>query len=333
MPKTPFFGDPLGDDLLALPAILSATMGLVPFSQRNVLVDNLFYNVGDLSAEEVALLTTEINVEGSILVVWPSPERKGMRLRKFDDHAELVDAPGQTITRFVVSGVGSSDLGGAALARTLANHVKEPVGAIVAGYGVADLWTEALGGWLVLGRANQFLHTVYAVADPALVETALDTGQEVFSSSFRNLSRLGIPGLDSDALAKADPLAHMVISDTKTIIKLLADPHRDIRFLLGHSKGCLSIAGALSSVALSRRDALIQKMRAIEVMTCGAVVQLPRGIARVRQYLGSLDWFGGMNSRQDVPHIMVEGAGHHLNTALPFAMDLAELLHADADAD
>lgn len=50
--------------------------------------------------------------------------------------------------------MGSSALGAAALARNVADHRRAPVAAIVAGLGLADVVTEALGGWFVFGAGN-----------------------------------------------------------------------------------------------------------------------------------------------------------------------------------
>lgn len=46
-----------------------------------------------------------------------------------------------------IAGVGSSALGAAAFARNVADGLGEPVAAVVSGYGLADVLTEALGGF------------------------------------------------------------------------------------------------------------------------------------------------------------------------------------------
>ena len=89
----------------------------------------------------------QTNIEGAILVVEPCADKASIRVQKFDTFDAFRSEPGDLLRHFTVAGVGSSDLGAAALARTLANHLDAPVGAIVAGYGLSDLLSEALGGW------------------------------------------------------------------------------------------------------------------------------------------------------------------------------------------
>jgi hypothetical protein len=50
-----------------------------------------------------------------------------------------------------ITGVGSSALGSAALAWDISVALQKPVLAIVAGYGVADVFLQALGGWFAFG--------------------------------------------------------------------------------------------------------------------------------------------------------------------------------------
>lgn len=42
---------------------------------------------------------------------------------------------------------------------------------------------------------------------------------------------------------------------------------------------------------------------------------------KVQQYLGALDWFGGMNSRLHVAHERIPKAWHHLNRGMPYHLD------------
>lgn len=294
-------------------ASLASHVGLGGVKQRNTVLDGLFYDVPNLSPAEVSALTREVNVEGSILVVWPTGARDGLGVTKFNDHAALVEAPGRMLQRFAIAGVGSSDLGAAAFARTVADRYGEPVGAIVAGYGVADLLSEALGGWFVLGGANRLMHTLHRPSGPA-------TGMPAMKGETAQAT------VDSVVADSATPT-----HDTIALYNVLTDPHREVRSIAGHSKGCLSIAAALSTLVGSGDGAAIEKARKARITTCGAVVSLPSVITNVGQYLGSIDWFGGLNSRPDVPFDRVDGAWHHLNTSLPFHMDFATVLEREPD--
>ncbi|MEM7671615.1 MAG: hypothetical protein AAF317_21260 [Pseudomonadota bacterium] len=179
------------------------------------------------------------------------------------------------------------------------------VGAIVAGYGVADLMTEALGGWFYFGAANR----ATAFINEATRKMAND--------------RLGHTPADRATIAS---MLDRSQSDTRTLLRLLIDPERDVKTLVGHSKGCLSIAFAFNHIAANAGPGEFEEFADIEVITTGAVVEMPAAMTRLRQYIGALDWFGGMNSVPGLPSIRVPQAWHHLNTELPMHMDLSQVL-------
>lgn len=64
----------------------------------------------------------------------------------------------------------------------------------------------------------------------------------------------------------------------------------------------------------------------LHVVTLGAVADLPPRFRRVHQFIGEMDWFGGMNSRLQGPHTRVPNAWHHLNTARPFHLPVEQVL-------
>ncbi len=267
---------------------------------RNAALDRMFYDVGNLTPEEYAMLIAETTLEGSILIVWPSGAKGDNGIGKFGTYRALRAQPGKLLRRFAIAGVGSSDVGAAAFARTVADRYDEPVGAIIAGYGVADLIAEALGGWFVLGAANRLMRAYHVAVD-------------------RTSPGAGGPGPGIGIWPGA--------GDSETLLRLLLDDDRRILSVAGHSKGSLSIAYALEKLA---GDATNWKARdramEMRITTAGAVVEFPNGFENVGQYLGSVDWFGRMNSRPGVDHETVPGAWHHLNTAYPMHMDFADIL-------
>lgn len=291
---------------------IGRSAALVALAQRrNVTLDRLFYDVGALSEAELGYLLGETVQEGAILVVHPRGARGSMSLAKHADHEHLRAAPGALLRHFAIAGVGSSDVGAAALARNLADHLGEPVGAIVAGYGLDDVVAEALGGWL--------LHA--AGAD---VRRRLHRGE---MSIERTKARYG-GALAPFERREAEPVAAATAGepDAATLLRLLLDADRAIETLLGHSKGCLAIALALEALSACRDAAALKRARAIRIVTAGAVVELPGGFTRARQFLGALDWFGGLNSRLGQAYIAVPGAWHHVNTALPLHMSVAGIV-------
>ncbi len=282
-----------------------------PTKLRNTALDVLFYDVGALTKAEFAFLVEETNFEGAILVVSPRGAQGEVSVEKYEDYATLRAAPGDLLTRFSIAGVGSSDVGAAAFARNLADHCGEPVGAIVAGYGVADVLAEGMGGWFVLGLGNRLLKLFH--------DTEAETGRvlDEFEGTVKGLS----PTTASEVAATVSGSL-----DAATLLRLLLDEDRHIKTLLGHSKGCLSIAYALEALALTREDRAIERAKDADIITLGAVVELPHGFQHAHQFLGTLDWFGGMNSRWSADCVRIPNAWHHLNTAIPLHMSVRDVL-------
>ena len=282
-------------DISTLP--LSETVQL-----RNTALDWLFYDVGSLTEDEFRHLYTETHEEGSIIVVHPRCETADMGVRKFENYQALRRAKGKLLKHFCIAGVGSSDVGAAALARNVADFYREPVGAIVAGYGVVDLLAEALVGWFVFGAANRLMKAFHDN------QQHLSQVMATLEGSARTLEH----STDFDAIRSGTGK-----TDSDTLLRLLLDEDRTIKTLVGHSKGCLSIAFALEALVLSGKQRQISKAKAAKIITMGAVVELPNGFDNSWQFLGALDWFGGLNSRFDKDHIKVPGAWHHLNPQIP----------------
>lgn len=278
--------------------------------QRNATMDQFFYDIGSLTEAEADGLMAETNTEGSIIVVFPREARGDVSYVKHQDYQALRDAPGPLLSRFSVAGIGSSDLGAAAFARNLADHYQEPVGAVIAGYGMMDAVAEGWGGWLALGMGKHLMRLAHdlEVQGKALLD-----------------------GLSpSRTAAEGDGLPSTGNPDCDTLLRLLLDDDREIKMLMGHSKGCLSIAFALQALAGYGDEKALSKAKSARIITTGSVVEIPGGFDNVVQFLGQLDWLGGMNSRPDKGWVSVPGAWHHSNTAYPMHMNIAEVL-AEAD--
>jgi len=304
-------------DRASLPGIMPWPMG-APLKARNAFLDRVFYNVGGLTPAEEAMLTGTTTREGRILIVHPAGERGANGVMPFDDHAAVRDSPGALLDQFCVAGVGSSDLGAAALARDIANATRKPVGAIVAGYGLLDLAAEGLGGWAYLGTMNRILAmmdtVVRADTDPEETTDASAPAETAAWSPVR-------PGAMLDA---------WITRDCATLRRFFADEDREIRLLVGHSKGCLSLADTMTRLDRAGDPAIRDKLARVRIVTTGAVVRFPAVCADVTQYLGEMDVLGACNSRGGLPRVMVPQANHHLNTQLPYHMSLTGVLrHAE----
>ncbi len=306
---------------MATPTELTKTLAMLPMKQRNAMLDGVFYDVGSLAAEEVGGLSPLVDREGSIVVVPPSGT--GRPIRHYRKALRFMNAEGDSIRAIAVAGVGSSVLGTAALARNVADATGFDVAGIVTGYGLTDLLTEALGGWFVFGVADRMrlaveqtversTSTLPQAAAPAVVE---DGGEGVRAESAMGLNGLQAPGMPGGY-------------DIATLVDILMARPARLELIVGHSKGSLMIDFVLEQFVEELEGDQHPLFEALEVVTFGAVVALPPQFRRVRQYLGALDWFGGMNSRLHLPHQRLAGAWHHLNRKLPYHLDAVSVLSA-----
>ena len=206
---------------------------------------------------------------------------------------------GPAIRAIAVAGVGSSALGTAALARSIADALDADVAGIVTGYGLSDMMSEALGGWFAFGAADRIRHTMeraFARMRPAALAESVTPG--------------------SDAAA------------TLAEILLAAPPKLDT--LVAHSKGSLVVAHALQRYVDDLEGDDSPLFKRLHIVTLGAVVGVPAEFKHVKQYLGAYDWFGGANSSLGVKHERVPGVSHHLNPGFPYHMRVAPLLNGGA---
>lgn len=266
----------------------------------NSSLDTVFYDVGALTSDERAGLLAYARPEGSILIVHPAAAGEDIRLlRPVDFVREQRSGTADPVTTVVIAGVGSSAVGTAALARDVADYLGTPVAGIVSGFGLADVVSEALGGWFVFGARNALREIVARFLDAFSLEDHV-----------------------RDPDTHADLKAHVAPEDTPnerflygspdstTLLYLLSRLGGRLRLLLGHSKGNYSIENALEGWP-GHPDAHL------DIVTLGAVIWFPPEFANLQQFIGEIDYFGMLNSRIFVQRIGVPGAWHSLNTAMP----------------
>jgi hypothetical protein len=193
----------------------------------NTSLDFVFYDIGALSAHEREEVSNHTSPLGEILVV--HPRRANTPLQHYTS-LEFVQkqkaATDETVSTLVVAGVGSSALGTACLARDIADYLGKPVAGIVSGFGLADVMTEALGGWFVFGAAN-------ALRD-GLARTLQSTGiddhvrhqksHEAIKKHFKQ------QGLNPEFFIYGNPAS-------TALLFLLSELGPKIKVLVGHSKG------------------------------------------------------------------------------------------------
>jgi hypothetical protein len=286
---------------LAAPAKLAdnafRAVALGDLQRRNAALDAVFYDVATISDEELPALAFWLAREGATILVPPS---RGGRLKVFLSATEFL-ASGQEVGALTVAGVGSSALGAAAFGRNVADAIGRPVAAVVSGYGLADVFTEALGGYFLFGALNSLRH----LFEP------LDAISKTFS-----LTEQAIEERDGVSWARGS-------RDTQTVIDLLRDAHFRPELVVGHSKGNLVISEALYTIeAIDDAQARALAGRTC-IVTVSARIGMPAAFRDVLDIMGEYDWFGALNSRPDIPaDIVVRGAWHSTNPEFPLGMGI-----------
>ena len=274
---------------------LVASLPFLAYKQRNLVLDNFFYDTASITLAERANFTPLVDREGSIVVVPPSNSDR--KIRHYKRALRFMNKEGPTICAIAIAGVGSSPLGTAALARAVADALDTDVAGIITGYGLSDVMAEALGGWFAFSAADRIRYTM-----------------EKFFERMRATMPAGIVTAEGDA-------SPSTLSEI-----LLADPP-ELEYLVTHGKGSLVASRALQQYVEDLEGDNSKLFKRLRITTLGAVVDLPTQFKSVKQYLGTLDWFGTANSNLGVTHERVPGAGHHLNQGLLYHMSVTSLLN------
>ncbi|MEL6237206.1 MAG: hypothetical protein AAFQ90_01295 [Pseudomonadota bacterium] len=274
----------------------------------NTALDELFYDIDALGADEKAQLRRRDKIEGMILEVGPSWQPS---LRVWD-HLSQCDNLASRYRAITVAGVGSSALGAAALARNTADALNGTTLAVVSGQGLADLTSEAVGGYFLFGGLNAMRHS--------------------FQSASRGVDALWAmnPWMKAPQAPQMDPGEGFQLArfsaDVKALTKLLAG-RVGADWLVGHSKGNLVISEALYALRGRFPDRFESVAREVPIVTFGARIAMPTQVQTVIDVMGDLDSFGAMNSRPDIGvDVTVPNAWHHTNTRLPFHVPVTKVL-------
>jgi hypothetical protein len=298
----------------------------------NQAADRFFYDVGNLEPSEWESLSPLAELKGTILVVSPRAARRADKLRHYPSALRFMLEEGESIKAIAVAGVGSSVLGTASLARSVADSSGWDVAGVVTGYGLADLVVESLGGFYYYGGIDRLRYEFELILDRLLTPAAPAT--PTGAAGTRSSLAPGYPLGSWDALGNSDVRALYDV--------LLAGPPR-LRLLVGHSKGNLLISFVLNHLkddlgerALRLRESRHPLFDHLTLVTLGAVVDIPTAAfaMETHQFLGQLDWLGQINSDRSPPffgtipieHEMIPGAGHHLNPRFPCPLSVADAL-------
>jgi hypothetical protein len=275
-------------------------LSLETLRRRNTTLDALFYDVKSVTADEAFYISDCLAAEGAILIV---PPTGGPPLKLCDTLDDFLMAGGPKIDTLAVAGVGSSALGSAAFARNIADAIDKPVAVVISGYGLADVMTEAMGGYFLFGYLNSVRHS-FEMLDELF-------GRPQFGAA---------PKLSAEKLSQAS-------LDTQTLKALLSDTRLSFSLLLGHSKGNLVVSEALYSLRNSDKERLAAVAESCKIVTLSARIAMPPEFKDVVDVMGEWDWFGEINSRTTIASDeVVAKAWHHTNTELPNHLPVTEVL-------
>lgn len=274
----------------------------------NSALDGMFYDVSTLSTTERQLLKRSGKVEGMILEVGPSWEPS---LRVWNRLSQCNDLEKQYCA-ITVAGVGSSAIGAAALARNVADALRGKVLAVVSGHGLADIASEAMGGFFLFGGLNAMRHGVQSTNRTMDAMWAMN------------------PWLKKPKVEVVDPGQSFQLAkfseDVKALLELLCGKV-DADWLVGHSKGNLVISEALYALRAQDKERFEQVASSVPIVTFGARIAMPTEVENVIDVMGDLDNLGALNSRPDIGvDVTVPNAWHHTNTRMPFHVPVTKVL-------
>jgi hypothetical protein len=275
---------------------------LEPWRFRNSSLDAMFYDIKTLTSDEAFYISDSIAAEGMLMIVPPSGQ--GM-LTLCDSVDEYVLRGGRDVHVMAVAGVGGSATGAAAFARNVADAVNAPVAAVVSGYGLGDILSEALGSGFLFGPLGFLRHNFEVIDD--LV------GRPQLGDYMRHKTTASAPRKSS--------------LDTDTVEALLMNDKLDFQLITGHSKGNLIIAEALRSLESDAPERLQALGKTLKLISFSTRISVPAAIEPPLAIMGEMDWYGELNATAPATHIIrVPRSGHSTNSDVPGALKVTSLL-------
>ncbi|MBF0135596.1 MAG: hypothetical protein H7833_14115 [Magnetococcus sp. DMHC-1] len=235
------------------------------------LIDILFYDLVALS--DMELLQVADAKEGEILVVSPGFGMGEIPVYPTVDTFLEACSGDKAVDTVVIAGVGSSAAGTAAFAKNVANVLDRRVAGIVSSLGWRDVFSQGLKGLTAEGFSERINATLQ-----------FWTGllREVTSDVFwGQMVRFRLKGSYVEG-----------IPESEILLQILRRNQKQMRTLVGHSKGSLSIANALFGL---RGENAIENTR-LNVVTFGCGVNVPNQYTNIFQYIGTWDMLGITNT-------------------------------------
>lgn len=287
-----------------------------PIRSRNICLDCRYYDTDSLTVDERKKLLEMPDYEGSIIVVRPTGSSES--IQHYDNAEQFIRRVGHTVGAIAVAGVGSSILGTAALARNVADAKQIDVAGIVSGYGMTDFWSEAFGGWFFYGYTDRFRYLMRQWV--AQWTRALEAMSSAWIPQYER------PETYETAKKAEVDRVRQTTTDVETLMKVLKAEPQNLRYLVGHSKGCLLIDYVLEGFVDRYGDGGAPYYDELRIVMLATVVDLPQRFQHRHQFLGSCDRLGRLNSRLSVPHKTIPGAKHHLNPKEKGHLSVADML-------
>jgi hypothetical protein len=261
---------------------------------------------GDRSLPPISGLNALSDPEGSLLIIDATTAPFVCEFRSVKKFLESSDREARDVDIATITGVGSSALGSAALAWDISAALQKPVLAIVPGYGVADVFLQALGGWFAFGLhdflgSKSLIQAGFAMAAPQTARI----GRELSAS------------VPHEPTLRGAPIFRHGSGSSDVLHALLERREKLFHLLVGHSKGALQIGNAIESLRPERTHGL-------RVVTLGCPIGKNVPGVDYHQYLGLFDALGQLNAWGHRPDRWPP-TWHSTNPVLPPAMAAGEI--------
>ena len=214
----------------------------------------------------------------------------------FERH--LNSNPKNVARTVVVPGCGSSPIGAAAFAKTVAEAIGRPVAAIVSGHGAMDKWCEVLSGGMLMGPAAQML-TAFGKPLEILVR------MNPFALHWARVCARELTDAIPEAATLVELLKRRLVDDNGSAFVLRVAAEWELDMIVSHSKGNWAVQAALLDFELDVAERITPLDAVdghVDVVTFGTWIDLPdqnplvRDLFHYHRYLGTHDPLTLLNS-------------------------------------
>lgn len=134
----------------------------------------------------------------------------------------------------------------------------------------------------------------------------------------------------SASIGRRSPRCWRTSRESNTFLNIMLRHAPRLRLIVGHSKGALNIANVLPAF-LAETELAQERFDDLAIVTLGCGIAVPEPFTRVRQYVGTWDVLGQVNTphttmRHDASLTRIPWKGHNLSSINPVHMPAERLI-------